>query len=362
MGMVLVILLLIHPKTMAFIESRLKPGMGELTLVKELQLPHSSQIRYEKMEQYLVQYWDGVLYAYQGDGTQYWTLPIEIKQPRMVSGEQGLLLLDGEAHQLVRVNPQGELIYQVDLNQSVESFETSEQGHGLVYYTPGEGPLRILEIFGPEGETLGEITLNEGEVIKSSISGSSDRVFIYTLGIQQDGLVGQLQVFNLKGELIAVEKLPNEISLWMAMGKDHLLYMATDLALISFTPEGTIQWRKSLEAIHGVTEHGSGLLLVSFKGKPSGGIFQNKEGDKVMVFQRNGEITGEISFPEAITGTALWDKKILIYGNRSLYLYDPQGKQEISYSYPGDIEGAWMLSENQMAVITREKLSFYQVN
>lgn len=359
-GMVLLILLCIHPKTMAFIEGKFKPESGSLQLEKELKLPHSSQIQYVKMGQYLVQYWDGMLYAYQGDGNQYWTLPIKINQPKLEGNEGGLLLLDEETLELARIDAQGALVYQVHLRQSVGSLSISDQGHALIYYTPGEGPLRNVAILSPEGETLGEITLNEGEILKTCISGSGERVFLYTLGVKSEGLVGQLQVYNHKGELLAIEKLPNEISLWMAMGKDQNLYLATDLSLRSYTLDGIIRWSNPLQGIHRVKENNFQLLGVLFKEQSSKGIFNSKVGDKGIVFNYNGESMGEMSLSEAMIGMDFWEEQLLLNGNRSLYLYDAKGNQQLSYSYSGDIEGAWMMPGNQIIVLTREKLSFYK--
>ncbi|GAB6085932.1 DUF5711 family protein [Alkaliphilus crotonatoxidans] len=358
MTVVLVILFIINPRTLAYFESKFGNPDQQLTLLKELELPHSSQIKYARLGQQLIQYWDGILYSYDMEGNQNWSVSLGASNPEMITSHNEVILVDSSKKEIIKVNNQGQLIYSILANESIADIKLCNEGYVLVYYTPQGGPLRSFEIFDSKGNRYGEITVSEGEVINSTISGKEKKVLIYTTQVAKGNIEGSLMEFDLKGNLLAIESMGPGIPLNVNFddnGNRKIVY--TDRVMYGGKDE--VKWTLDEEGLQSIAEEGK-LMVLYFKKAGGIGFFKKSE-DKLRIYDFQGDLMGETVLEDQMKGLDLLEGEIVSYSDRSIYLFNDRAELKMNFKYNGDIEQVFMLPQGNMAVITKEKLAFYKI-
>ncbi len=360
MAAVMIVLVVINPKTLAYFEDKFGGPERELMILRELELPHSSQINYGRLDQQLLQYWDGILYAYDMNGEQNWSIHLGVTNPTMITGSKEVLIVDSAKKQVIKVNNKGELVYSILLEEVIDDIKMCDEGYVLAYYKPQGGPLRNFETFDTQGKRIGEGIISEGEIINCAISGKADKVLLYTATVVNGDIEGSLMEFDLKGNLIGIEKMGEQIPLRIGFHEEERIFIFTN-EVVHTTAKNEVNWKVQSEGIQHIAMEGKELLALYLKKEKSNSFIQGRPKNKLEIYDSTGKLLGESILEDHMNGLDILNGKSITYSDRTIYLWNERAEEEVSFKYSGDIEQVLLLPQGNIAVITKEKLSFYKI-
>lgn len=358
---ILIVITIISPRMLNFLENALGKMEKEMILLNEFELPHSSQIKYAKLDQQLIQYWDGILYAYRINGEQSWSINLGITNPTIISYGENAYIIDNNKKQIHKINKLGETVYSVILKDSIEDIKICDEGYVLIYYTPDKGPLRSFEILDNKGKKYGELLISEGEIINSTISGREGRVLVYTTNVVQGGIEGNLLEFNLKGNLLGSEKQGDRIPLFMKFDTKKNTVIIYDNEIVSIDQEKQRNWSNKVESVHHIAMEADDVIALHLSKVTNNSLIQGRGKNKIVLYDMNGKFLGEKAFEENIKGVDTFQNEILGYSDRTIYLLDKKAEQQMQYKYNSDIEKAFLYQQKHVVVVTKEKLAFFKI-
>jgi hypothetical protein len=91
---IIVVLFVASPRTIKYLKAKTNLDRGEISIVKEIETPHSSQIIYEKFDNGLVKYQGGILTLYNMMGEQLWSINLAINRPVIKTNSDSIYIID----------------------------------------------------------------------------------------------------------------------------------------------------------------------------------------------------------------------------------------------------------------------------
>ncbi|MBM7615573.1 DUF5711 family protein [Alkaliphilus hydrothermalis] len=356
----LLLLLIFNPKTITYLQEQFLGDEREVIDLMELELPHSSQMVYHKLDDQLLQYWDGILYSYSMDGSQNWSTNLSINNPTVETSKNSVYIIDKSKKQIIRINKQGETIYRTTLNDDIGFIEGKKDDVTLVYHTPDNSRFRKLSILNGEGKKIGDIVINDGEVVSTAISKDEERIILHTVGIGGGKLQTKLISYNLQGELLELKGIEDQLIVNMFFDYKGNLITAHENKLVSIDKSQEINWEQPTDKLIKVMDL-SGEYIVTYGGEGKNSILQGRSREKIQVIDMEGNVIGESKPRESIMGMDYDNEFFIAYSDRSIYLYDKKCNMMMEHQLSVDIEKVFLLPQKHIAVISKEKLVFMKI-
>ncbi len=353
--------LIFNPKTLNFIQNKMWGSEKNVANIMELELPHSSQIIYVKHNDDLLQYWDGILYSYNMNGKQNWSINLSVTNPIIESNNKNIFVVDKNKNQIIMINNNGEINYRVILEKNIGFIKSEEEDYLLVYHDPGKSVFRDISILNEKGNKVGEILLNEGEVINGVISKKNQKVILHTMGISDGKLEGKLGYYNLKGELITLESTDENIIVDMFYDINGNLVVVYEESVLCINDKREEVWRLSTDKVRQVLDTLKDSIVIYCGKDGKSGIIQGRSREKITITDLNGKILGEKIPSEKIIGLDTYKGDIVAYSNRTIYMLNKKGDIVVEEKVSNDIEQVFLLPQRVIAITTKEKLVFMKI-
>ena len=116
------ILFMINPRTIKYLKAKTSLDKGKISIIKEIETPHSNQIIYEKFDNGLIKYQGGILAYYNMAGEQLWSINLAINRPVIKTNSDNIYIIDENKNQILRINKKGEQVYKNTLDRSYRNF------------------------------------------------------------------------------------------------------------------------------------------------------------------------------------------------------------------------------------------------
>lgn len=353
-----VILLMINPRTIKYLKAKTSLDKGEIYIIKEIEIPHSSQIIYEKFGNGLIKYWEGVLIYYNAAGEQMWSTNLAINGPAIKTNSENIYIIDESKNQILCMDKKGEQIYKGTLDKSYKNFDVCDNNYAVLHHET-EDPVQYITVINKEGKKVSEIVLGEGEITNLAISGAYDRIAMSIININGDSLENNILVYDLKANLLGSENFNDDIILNMFYNEKGNLIVIDERNICSKDKDNLTNWQVNFDdpVIIMNTKNKNFMTIYSEdSGKKS--IIYSPTGNTIKILSYDGKLLGEIKQDEEIVGMDSYKNNIIVYSLRTIFKYDKNGNLKMEFPYTGDILKCFALSDDNIAVITKEKISF----
>ncbi len=353
-----VVLLMINPRTIKHLKAKTSLDRGEIYIIKEIETPHSSQIIYEKFGDGLIKYWEGVLIYYNTAGEQMWSMNLAINKPSIRANSDSIYIIDENKNQILCINKKGEQIYKSTLDKSYKNFDVCDSNYVVLHHET-EDPVQYITVINKEGKKISEIVLGEGEITNLAISGVHDRIAMSTININGDSLENSILVYDLKANLLSSENFNDDIILNMFYSEKGDLIVIDEKNICSKDKNNLSNWQVNLDnpvMIMNTKNKNFMMMYSEDRGKKS--IIYSPTGNTIKTLSYDGKLLNEIKQDEEIVGMDSYKNSMIVYSPRTIFKYDKNGNLKMEYPYTGDILKCFGLSDDNIVVITKEKISF----
>jgi len=143
---------------------------------------------------------------------------------------------------------------------------------------------------------------------------------------------------------IVLSQGENEI----AVGQNVIIFM---------DKQGKEVWRKNADSIFCVAPNSGKYVIIAGKFTSTAGVTKQQ----VLVLNTKGEEVYSFDQPENIAGMHLNGDRLALRTQRSVYLYTLKGKKLGQYSARNEIKDAYLISSNEVVVISGGTISFVKI-
>lgn len=351
------LLLLINPKTLNYIKGKGIKEPLNIHLIKEIELPHSSHIQYEKFNNGLLKYWDGVLFNYDNKGELIWSLHLGAVNPVIKNNDKNIYVFDQGKNQLIRIDDSGKIIYKTPIEGPITTFVVDNENYlALQHVNEGSLLVKSISIINHDGNKITEVFINEGDPLKILVSKEKNLLLVHTIALKGGKLEKYLLTYDLKGNLISLQQY-EDIILDMFFDKKGNLTLVQEARATYYVGKDE-KWYIPLNDLKLMSSVAGEVLVIYSGNDKTNGIIQGRSNLGIKIYKYNGELMGEINSKEKIKGIDITKDKILSYGERSIYVDSYKGEALLEYLYNSDIEKAYLFPNNNLVVITKERLTF----
>ncbi len=359
--LLIALFLIMSPRLIDIINTRSANSKGEPSVIHEIELPHSSQIIYEKFNEGILQYWDGILYYHDMKGQQQWTIHLGVISPIIRTTNNNVYIMDNNKKQLIRLGKDGEVQYKVFLDKGVYNFSANDKQNVLLQLINEGGSYRKLLILNDEGKKTGEISIAEGEIMSFSIEDNDSKILLHTLNTANNRIEGNLLQYDRQGKLIKLDSLEDKLLLrYYTEGKGNLILVFED-GIRAIDNEGSIKWEVEAAGIKDAINEKEEYLAIYSNETQKSGIIYGKSQDRLNVIAQSGNSLSDSILKEKPSGMDTNKNELLYYSTRSLYIVNKKGQQIAEYKYNSDIEKAFLYQQQHVIVITKERLTFLKI-
>lgn len=352
------VLLAASPKTIQYLKSKSNLDQETFASVEDIDIPHSSQIIYEKLDNGLVKYWEGILIYYNMMGDQKWSSNLAINRPTIKANSSSVYIMDEGKNQILRINKKGEQVYKTTLNRGYKNFSVCEDNY-LALYNSSQGLVEYVTIIDEEGKKLSEIALGEGSVTNTAVSKQDKRVAISTIGTKEGDLENKILIYDLGGNLISSESFKDSIILNIYFSERGDLIVIDESNIVSINKDNTVNWETDFnDSITGLDTGNKNFISIYNKGNSRRGIIYSYAENTIKTVAYNGKLLGEIRPEEQIVGMDSYKNNIIAYSSRTIFNYSKEGNLKNEYPFNSDILKCFALTDKNIVVITKEKISF----
>lgn len=358
LAVIFFLLLAIHPKTTEFVKAKTNNGHQDVQLLKEIELPHSSQIIYEKFNDGVLQYWDGVLYFHDMKGQQRWTKLIGAINPLIKTANNNVYILDNNKKQLTRLGIDGEEIYKLVLEKSIFNYNINKGQHVLLQIEDDNTPFNKILILSPKGEKIGEVAVGEGSIMSFSMDSYRSHIYIHTVTTTNNKIENNLIKYDNKGKLISLENLQDKLLMDYYYEDKAGLVMIFENAVRAIDDNREIKWEFPTGRIKLLLHQPENFTIINTSDTDKSGIIYGKSPDMLKVISNSGELISESILEGEPKGIDVHENDIILFTNRTLYIGNKNGGWGTEYKYTKDIEKAFVFPQGHIVIISKERISF----
>lgn len=355
---IIIILLIASPRTIKYLKAKTSLGKGEISIIKEIETPHSNQIIYKKLDNGLIKYWKGILIYYDMTGEQLWSVNLAINRPVIKTNSDSIYIIDENKNQIFRINKKGEQIYKKTLDKNYKNFSICDNNYVVLHHDT-EDMVQHVTIMNGKGEKISEIVLSEGEITNMAISEVYDRIAISTVDINGDSLKNNILIYDLNANLLSSESFGDNIILNIFYNEKGDLIAIDEKNIFSINEDNLINWQTDFNGtIAIINTKNKNFITVYSKGSKKNSIIYSPTENTIKILSYNGKLLSEIKQEEEIINIDSYKNNIVAYSLRTIFKYDKNGNLRTEYPYNSDILKCFMLSDDNMVIITKEKISF----
>jgi len=188
-------------------------------------------------------------------------------------------------------------------------------------------------------------------------------VAVSTIGVKGDTLENNVSIYDLKGNLLGVENLKNNIILNSFYSDKGNLFVVDEKNIFNIDKDNKVRWETSFdESINLINATNKEYITLYSEGNNKTSIIYSPNGNKIKTIGYDGKLVGEIKIKEDILGIDSHRNDIIAYSLRTVFKYTKNGAEKLEYPYSSDILKTFALSEKNIVVITKEKITFLAYN
>lgn len=348
------------PKTAGYIKGKIINKGKTFSIMKEIELPHVSQTIYQKLDNNIIKYWEGVLFCYDILGEKRWSINLGIANPIIKNNNNSIFVVDNSKKEIIRISKEGELLYRVFLQNQVHDIKTCEEDYILLQYISDKNTPQKISIIDGNGNEISNISLGQGEITSLAISKNHNKIAIGTLGINQNEIESSLLVYDLIGNLLTLESHQSNIILECIYDSKGNLIVLEEGEVSCINKENVKLWSVNPGQIQQIGISPDNFIVI-YSCNDRRGMIYTRSGEKIKILKYNGKWLGENKIEEEIKGIDSYKDDVLVYSSRTLYILDKKANIKIKHQYNSDINKAYILSNGYIAIVTKEKLSFLEM-
>lgn len=355
---VTVILFMVNPRTIKYLKAKTNLDKGQISIIKEIETPHSDQIIYERLDNGLIKYQGGILALYNMAGEQLWSINLAINRPAIKTNSNSVYIIDENKNQILRINKKGEQVYKSPLDKNYSNFNVCDNNY-MVLHHETEDPVQYITIINEKGKKVSEIVLGEGKITNMAILKTCDRIAINTININKDSLENNILIYDLKANLLGSENFKDNIILNIFYNEKGDLIVIDEKNIFSINEDNVINWKTDFnDPIIIINIKNRNFITTYSKGSNKGSIIYSPAENTIKTLSYDGKLLSEIKQGEEAVNIDSYKNDIIVYSSRTIFKYNKNGNLKMEYPYTGDILKCFALSDDNIAVITKERISF----
>ncbi|MDI9476250.1 MAG: DUF5711 family protein [Natronincolaceae bacterium] len=355
---IIVILFVASPGTIKYLKAKTNLDKGEISIVKEIETPHSSQIIYEKLDNGLVKYQGGILTLYNMAGEQLWSINLAINRPVIKTNSDSIYIIDENKNQILRINKKGEQVYKSALDKGYKNFSICDDNYMALHHDI-EDPIRYVTVINEKGKKVSEIVLGEGEITNMAISKVCDRIAISVINTNKNSLENNVLTYDLKANLLGSESFGDNIILDIFYNEKGDLIVIDEKSISSISENNSTNWKTDFNDPIIITDiENKNFITVYSTGSNKGSIIYLPTENTIRVLSYDGKLLSEIKQGEEAINIDSCKNDIIVCSMRTVFKYSKNGNLKIEYPHTGDILKCFALSDDNIVIITKEKISF----
>lgn len=360
--LIFVLLLAASPWMVRWIQHNLAQQNMTLELKREAVIPFSGNWSVLPGEKGVYVVRSNEITYFQWDQTNDWGFATETLAPVVGANRTDLFLLESNPGYLLRVNEQGYMLYQQATNRSVESITVDKAGYALVRH-PVESRLLPFSILDPEGRTMGSLLLTEGEVLNTLVASEHNRVYVVVIRLTANSYESVLLGYDLQGALQTSKGFPDQLVVEVMMTRAGDVAVLTNNRLVLVGPTMEEVWQHPLEPFYLAANDGHGRWVLAHHREK----FQEEnatplEGETVLsLFLLEEGSRRVMAVEEKVTDMMAFEHLLLLRSARKLRVLNEEGTKIDERMFLNEIEDAFLLRENYIALLFRGQIAFYQL-
>ena len=291
-----------------------------------------------------------------------WAFGTETLVPVAGGNREHVYLMESSPRYLLRINEAGHMLYQQAANRSAESISVGDENY-LVLQHPPENRLTPFSILDPDGRVMGSILLTEGEVLNTMIDSSQNRVFISVLRLIGNGYETVLLGYDLQGVLQTSKSFANQVMMDMTVNQEGELALLTDQALLLYTVTMEEVWRQPVEPYYLSRYDDGANWVLAHRGEYYQEALPSESSVETVLTHidlNRREITVFVD-SEDVSALTVRGDRILTRTPRGIKLFRQGGDVVDEQMFQDEVEDAFLLAGNRIAVQRRGQIVFYQL-
>ena len=294
------------------------------------------------------------------DQAKDWGFATDTLVPVVGTNNSHLFLLEANPRYLLHIDEQGYMLYQQATNRNAEAITADDNSYTLVQH-PVENRLVPFSILDPEGRVMGSILLTEGEVLNTTVASEHNRVYVVVLRLAGNGYESVLLGYDMQGVLQTTRSFSGQIVVdTMILDSGEIAVLSNNqMTLLSLGMED--RWSTPLEPFYLSAHDGTGRwTLAHHRELYSGEVPPTVEGQTLLTFlnleERESMLAGH---EEVLFELTMKDRLLLTRETRRITMYQENGEKVDEQMFQNEVEDAFLLSKDHLAVVLRGQVVFY---
>ncbi|QXM06997.1 DUF5711 family protein [Crassaminicella indica] len=300
------------------------------------------------------------LKAFNLEGIEKWDIEKEIKNPFLKSSEDIIFLGDREKGSITAVNLQGSVIWDFSIEKPIREFVCNKEGISA-FYTEENGKSKIY-ILNIDGKEEGKIIVNKGSIMGIAIS-DNNMIAISVLNIDNNKIETNVALYSNKGKLLGGHKYDKEPQIVsnLFFSEDHRLMNVGDSQLMVFSKEDRVLWSEDIpDSINRIAWNKKGFIVMYLVDNKKS-ILDTKNRNYLSIIDIEGKKMEPIPIQGEVLGIDSKGDNIVAFTDRTLYMILETGKKLMEKKVNNDIQSVYIISDNQLVLVLKDKLEIIQV-
>jgi len=334
--------------------SRLK-GDLQLTQIKDIPILIEKDTSHKKFLDGIIQYADGELYYFDYLGDKKWSVSLDIKHPIIKTSQESVYLFDSSRNQLVRIDSKGKVAYRYTIEGEMKNFSLAEYDDAALIHEESENKSMQVNLVEKNGRKRTGISLTEGFILNMTPSIQNDIIAVGILDTTGKEATSHVLYYNLKGKLVNSVNLGTTIIYNMYFGKDDNLIVVSDTKVYGLSRE-RIKWEVEMDGLSTFELIDKSSIVLYGKQNKSKGT--SKGEDSILIIQGDGKLIEAESLSEQILGMDTFNRDMVAYSKRSIFILGNKGEIIYSQKYHKDIEKVYLYDSGYLVIRTKENVYF----
>jgi len=301
-------------------------------------------------EKGLAVYDSGNLTFYDLEGNTIWKKGFELENPRLFANDTFIVLADAEMGKLWRLNYEGETINSLEKDFPLGGLYQNRENFLLYFGQEGN----LLDVIDDKGKTITEITIPKGYIIDAAISDFSNIIAVSTLSIDNEKYYSSILFYNLDGVVMAGNRYDGEIIFRTFFTQNDKLKALAGKRVFSMSKEGDVLWEEDFAGeLYRADLADSGYISM---------IVENSNNEQSYFgIDDEGIFSKETALKEISTGTSFNGKYGAAFMQRSVSIFDQNGKLKGEIESDFNIEGGGWLAEDRLMLLYENRLEVIDI-
>lgn len=264
------------------------------------------------------------LSLYDLNGSKEWEKEFNLNSPDVLFGNDRVYVYDRISGDIYCLNSSGETLTRIQIGTEIKS--VTENGERLLVHTVEQNN-EGLKILDSNGNIVDDRSL-ENRILTYCIEDDNRKYAICTLNLADQSVKTEVQIYEIKKELVSALSFEDEISLYANFLRKDRLLVLTDSNLY-FIENGSVLWKREMDNVKDISVDENSIYILN--------------SNSYKAISKDGDVRHEYSFTQdydSITTiknyVVLWssDGLVGLRDGKEMFKYQP--KDEIYDVIEGD--------------------------